>query len=348
MAHELEFLNGEAQAAYAFEPAWHNLGIVLPRYITSREALELVPALASDVVLEPVKRHGIEVPNRNFTVRADDDKVLGVVGDRYRVLQNSEALDLLDSLVAGGEAHYESLLSLKGGAQVALVVALEGLGIKVGGVDQVKSYLLLSNSHDGSTAARAAVTPVRVVCNNTLQYALGSTKLIHSVRHSRNMLDRLAEVKEVLSMTQDYMTEFERDATTLMHTPMNDSEWEQFLGKLIVIPEEKEMGKTKSGQPKSDRGRTIAMGKHEEITAIWKNLEQTAAEDYSGTRWGALQAVSHYNQRLATVRAKGLDENAHDYEALREQKQAENRFTRTLSGGVNLTEEAHDLLAVAA
>lgn len=336
MAHEIEIYNGQAQAAYALEPAWHNLGIVLPRKITSKEALELVPALASEVVLETVKRNGVELPNRKFTVRKADDKVLGIVGDRYRVLQNSEALDLLDGLVKGGEASYESIISLKGGAQVALVVALEGLGIKVGGVDQVKSYLLLSNSHDGSQAVKAAVTPVRVVCNNTLQYALGTTKIQHSVRHSRNMLDRLAEVKNVLEMTQDYMTEFERDATVLMNTPMNDDQWEEFLGKLIVIPET------------AGRGQTIAQNKHHNITAVWKNLDQTAAEEFSGTRWGAVQAVSHFNQRLATVQAKGLNMADADYEEQKIRRQSENLFNRTLVGGSNLLDDAHALLAVAA
>jgi len=338
VSHEVE------QAAFALEPAWHGLGIVIDRQITSAEALDLVPVLASEIVKVPVTYNGFEVQDKFFTVRVADDKPLGIVGNRYTVLQNREALDLMDSMVLGGEASYESVISLRGGSRVALVIKLKGLGVKVGGVDQVDGYLLLTNTHDGSSQIVSALTPIRVVCKNTLDWALGSAKLVHKVRHTKNMKDKIAEAKAVFDMTQTYMSEFERDATILMYEPMSDGQWEEFLGKLIVIPEKK-------SADKDGRSRTIALNKHADITSVWDDLAQTAAAEFSGTRWGALQAVSHYNQRLASTSARGTkpkgmtDATWNRYQARR---RAENLFDRTLPDSQgNLTAEAHKILTTA-
>jgi phage/plasmid-like protein (TIGR03299 family) len=332
MSHEIE------NAAFAFEPAWHGLGTVLPRFITSSEAFDLVPELGSEIVKVPVVYNNIEVPAKYFTVRQMDNKPLGIVGERYSVMQNRDGLNLLDDLVKGGEAQYESIISLKGGAVVALVVKLNGLGVKVGGIDQVDTYVLYSNSHDGSSQIITALTPIRVVCANTLAWALEGTKLQHKVRHTTNKATRLAEVKNILGMTQDYMTEFERDATRLMYNFMDNVQWEEFLGKLIVIPEDE------------GRGKTIAQNKHDELTRVWNNLGDTAASEYRHTEWGALQAVSHYNQRLGTVAAKGAKPSFmsdYTFEAHKDRQRAENRFLRTLPDHIsNLTNEAHALLSV--
>lgn len=332
MSHEVE------AAAFALKPAWHGLGIVIDRQITSAEALDLVPVLASEIVKVPVVYNDIEVPDKFFTVRVADNKPLGIVGNRYNVLQNKEALDILDSMVLGGEASYESVISLHGGAKVALLVKLNGLGVKIGGVDAVDSYLLLTNSHDGSSQVIEALTPVRVVCQNTLTWALDSAKLVHKARHTKSMKDKLAEAKAVFDMTQTYMTAFERDATILMYNPMSDSQWEQFLGQLIVIPEEK------------GRSRSMAENKHADITSVWDDLAQTAASEFSGTRWGALQAVSHYSQRLASTSARGTKPKGMTdttWKRVQDRRRAENLFSRTLPDSTaNLTAEAHALLSV--
>ena len=123
------------------------------------------------------------------------------------------------------------------------------------------THLLLQNSHNGSSQVIAAVTPVRVVCQNTLTWALNGAKLVHKVRHTKNLRDKLAEAKAVFDLTQTYMTAFERDATRLMYTPMNDVQWEEFLGKLIVIPEKK-------AADKDGRSRTMALNKHADLTSI--------------------------------------------------------------------------------
>lgn len=353
MAHMIEMrTDGTGAAAYAFKPAWHNLGVVLPDgFITSDKAFELVPELARVITKVPVEYNGMVVPDKYFTVRDGDALPLGIVGDRYTVLQNKDALNLLDSLVVGGSAQYESVMSLHDGARVALVVNLNDLGVKIAGVDAVDAYLLLTNSHDGSTSVTAAVTPVRVVCQNTLTYALNTTKLVHKVRHSTNMEDKLREIDKILDMTQSYMSEFEADATKLMHTKMSDSEWEQFLGKLIVIPEDKSAGLVnKNGKAKTDRGVTLAKNTHEALTQVWVNLSQTAAADFKHTQWGAIQAVSHFNQRTAPVQAKGKKpKHMTDFAwaEAQDRKREENRFERTMSGGSNLTEKAHKILVAA-
>ncbi len=106
-----------------------------------------------------------EIPGFYATVRQDTREVLGIVGERYRLVQNHEAFTFIDQLL-GSAIHFETARSLHGGRRVWVLATLPD-HVEVGG-DDVRPYVLLMNSHDGSTAVVAATTPIRVVCQNTL------------------------------------------------------------------------------------------------------------------------------------------------------------------------------------
>jgi len=181
MAHELEtWSDGTASFVSAREHAWHRLGTVLPAEFDAAQAmqyarlggwnvrtmaLQTAPVLSDDGVFG-----ALPVPDQFATVRTNPVSgsvdVLGVVGRGYTVIQNEEHADLLNRVVDEGGAHFETAGSLRGGRSVFLSMKLPRT-MNVGGIDPVDLYLIALNSHDGTSAFRLLVSPVRVVCANT-------------------------------------------------------------------------------------------------------------------------------------------------------------------------------------
>ena len=148
------------------EKPWHGLGTVVSEALTSAEALKEA-GLDWRVYQQPIfTNFGKVIEGYRANVRSTDDKVLGVVSDRYKVVQNDEAFEFTDELLGEG-VRYETAGSLQGGRKIWLLAKLPEMYVMAG--DRVSSYLVFSNTHDGSGAVRAAITPVRVVCNNTLE-----------------------------------------------------------------------------------------------------------------------------------------------------------------------------------
>ena len=146
--------------------------------LTSEEALE-ESGLNWTVAQKPVYTSGgILIPNYKANIRSSDNQVLGVVTDRYRIVQNQDAFAFTNSLIGEG-VKYETAGSLQSGRKVWLLVKLPDKYIVNG--DQIEPYIVFSNSHDGSSAIRV----VRVVCQNTLNLALSSTKRSWSAKHTQ-------------------------------------------------------------------------------------------------------------------------------------------------------------------
>ncbi len=167
------------------ETPWHGLGAVLDRPPTTiAEAIER-SGLGWRVEREPIAidrgdaatvddwwlPRCEEISGWWANVRQDTRQVLGIVGERYRIVQNIEAFQFVDQLI-GSAMHFETAGSLHGGRRVWVLARLPE-HIEVGG-DPVRPYVLLMNSHDGSTAVVAASTPIRVVCQNTLNWGLAA------------------------------------------------------------------------------------------------------------------------------------------------------------------------------
>ena len=178
MAHNLEIFGREVAFALRGEPAWHNLANVLfdeNAHVTTQEMLDSAKLLNWNVELEQVQFPAdYRSVSESFMVKRTNPfdggtDVLAVVGDRYKVYQNEELFAFGDNLTDGG-AEWESAGSIKNGRQVfgSLVLPNEFTLDAQGANDKVKSYLLVTTSHDGSSAIQALVTPVRVVCQNTL------------------------------------------------------------------------------------------------------------------------------------------------------------------------------------
>jgi phage/plasmid-like protein (TIGR03299 family) len=338
MAHELEIReDGTGAAAYAYKSAWHGLGEVVDGLMTAADCLQRVPELASMISPEPVYTKnpdtGLFIPINGYVanVRQKDHKALAVVGERYKILQNIEALSFLDDLVDSGEAKYEAVISLKDGAKVALLARLPR-EVKIGD-EELSTFIVLSNSHDGSSAITLAATPVRVVCQNTLSMALGSAKRTFKVRHTTSLSGRLSEARTALGVVFNYMAEFETMADEMIHTSFSDDEFSKFLTSLLPVPED------------AGRGQTIANNTQEVIRSIAYNslrveednrlvkVNLPDMEPIKNTKWWALNSVSTYNQHFATSKKT------------KRTSAEENRFRRVMGdGNTSITDKAFGLL----
>jgi phage/plasmid-like protein (TIGR03299 family) len=166
---------------------WHGLGAVLPERPGSLPAALHAAGLDWRVLQVPLYRHdGLdgeaesELDGLRGNVRADSGALLGVVSADYRVVQNTEAFAFLANLI-GSELQFETAGSLWGGKAVWVLAELPD-HVEVGG-DAVRRFVLVTTRHDGTAAVRALVTPVRVVCANTLRVAIAGARDTYRVRH---------------------------------------------------------------------------------------------------------------------------------------------------------------------
>ena len=174
MAHNLAMTNGKTAMAYTGDKPWHGLGTSVANAMTSAEAIGLA-GLDWGVVKQPVyfandisKYKRIE--NKFATVRVDTMDPLGIVGNVYRPLQNKEAFSFFDAIVGDKLAMYHTAGALGKGERIWLLAKLPG-ECWITPKDNIEKFLLLTNSHDGYSSVEFMVTPIRVVCQNTLNMA---------------------------------------------------------------------------------------------------------------------------------------------------------------------------------
>lgn len=245
MSHEVETNGTEAAFASLREPAWHGLGTVFNEEVTTAQMLELAHLDNWNVRLEPVYVQG--VPAERFAVPSfavvrtnpfdGEADVLSVVGQRYKVLQNEELFDFGATLGSG--ARWETAGSIKKGRVVFGSLALERETVldPNGVADKVNTYMLLHTSHDGSVSVQASITPVRVVCANTLNFALRSVKQSFKIRHTQTLDGKMAAAREALGLAERYMDDFDKAAQALFAVPVTDSQVEDIFATAYPKPD---------------------------------------------------------------------------------------------------------------
>ena len=218
---------------YTREKPWHGLGTKVEEAPTSADALRLA-GLDWNVEQKNIQLcGGSKVPGYKANVRSTDGKVLGVVSDRYRIVQNADAFEFTDSII-GGDVRYETAGSLNGGKKIWLLAKLPETEI-VG--DKTEPYLCFSNTHDGSGAVRVCMTPIRVVCNNTLNLALDSAKRAWSVRHTGSLQSKMHEARTCLRMANTYMGALAEKADRMANTAITRDQLNMILDELFPVDE---------------------------------------------------------------------------------------------------------------
>jgi phage/plasmid-like protein (TIGR03299 family) len=294
MAHELEIneLTGEASFASLRQPAWHNLGTVFENEVNTAEMLKLANLDGWNVRLEDVaipdnfesdKAYSFVTRTNPFDKTKND--VLGVVGERYVPLQNEDLFSFGDNLLDGG-GRWETAGSIKGGRQVFGSIALaDSITLDPNGVaDKIDNYLLINTSHDGSIAIQASITPVRVVCANTLNLALSSfkgkkaAKQTFKIRHTQTAEGRIAVARQALGLAKSYIDEFSVMANEMISKEITKKQFDDIVALAYPAPEKDNKGSFKKYDGKVDLLQSIYVGDYNNTI--------------SGTAWGAYNALT--------------------------------------------------------
>ena len=228
MAHEVETL------FVTRKPAWHGLGIIVEDSPTSKDAI-VASGLDWNVYQTPIfDQNQNQIPNYFANVRDKDNSVLGVVTSKYQIVQNQEAFEFTDSLIDEGLT-YESAGSLRNGKQIFLLGKLPKTQI-LG--DDLEPYVCFTNTFDGSGAIQVCCTHTRVVCMNTLNFALNSAKRKWSVRHVGDLESKLNEARQTLGLVSAYTTALQEEAERLVAIKVDDSILEAMLDTIYHVNEE--------------------------------------------------------------------------------------------------------------
>jgi len=290
MAHELETQNGVASFASFREPAWHGLGTVFTDEKTTAEMLA-----AANLNNWNVRLVDVEIPNTlssdkeyQYVVRTNptdnsQTDILGVVGERYHVLQNEDLFSFGDNILDGG-GRWETAGSIRGGRVVFGSLALERETVldPNGVADKVKTYLLINTSHDGSIAIQASITPVRVVCANTLNLALGSKKnkikQSFKIRHTQTANGKVQIAREALGLANAYMDSFDVMAKAMIEKEITAQQFNDIVLAAYPKPEKDSKGSSKKWENKIDLINDIYTGEFNGMIA--------------NTAWGAFNALT--------------------------------------------------------
>jgi phage/plasmid-like protein (TIGR03299 family) len=292
MAHELESQNGVASFASFREPAWHGLGTVFTEEKNTSEMLVAANLNGWNVRLEDLEIPSTLTSDKNYqyVVRTNPtDKtqtdVLGIVGERYVPLQNEDLFAFGDNILDGG-GRWETAGSIRGGRVVFGSLALERETVldPNGVADVVKSYLLINTSHDGSIAIQASITPVRVVCANTLNLALGSikkkdgVKQSFKIRHTQSAEGRIQVARETLGLANAYMDKFDIMAKLMIETEITAQQFNEIILAAYPKPDKDVKGAIKKWENKVNLINDIYTGEYNHTIA--------------GNAWGALNALT--------------------------------------------------------
>lgn len=219
---------------YTRTKPWHGLGVQVQEAPESKDALRLAGLDWKVYQREVYTDSGIKIEGYRANVRNTDNKVLGVVTERYKIVQNEEAFSFTDTLLGEG-VRYETAGSLQEGKKVWLLARLPKEYIISG--EQISPYLVFSNSHDGSAAVRVAVTPIRVVCNNTLNFALSTAKRSWAMVHTGNIKGKIHEAQETLFMAETYMGKLGKEIEELKRQRITERQVKEYIE--ILLPLEK-------------------------------------------------------------------------------------------------------------
>ncbi|MCI5508933.1 MAG: DUF945 domain-containing protein [Eubacterium sp.] len=220
---------------YVRETPWHGLGTRVKEAPSSKDAL-IYAGLDWKVIQEPVYTESQElIEGYKANVRDSDRRVLGVVTDRYKVIQNEEAFAFTDALLGEG-VRYETAGSLQGGKKVWMLARMPHEYIITG--ERISPYLLFSNTHDGSGAIKVALTPIRVVCNNTLNLALSTAKRSWSMIHTGDIQGKLQEAKDTLLLADRYMDSLGKEFENLRMKSMTDKQVMEYIEVLLPAEED--------------------------------------------------------------------------------------------------------------
>jgi phage/plasmid-like protein (TIGR03299 family) len=224
------------------EPAWHRLGKVLDNPPNTEQAI-IEAGLDWMVLEEPIYRiekEGIvQIDTHKSLIRDRDRQLLGVVSKGYHPLQNSQAFRWFDALLHEGDVTLEAAGSLKKGKRIWILAKIQMNPLEIQEGDAVQPYLLLHNSHDGSTAIWIQFTPIRVCCWNTLSWAAASryedekNHKAFRIRHNSNIDEKLALAQQALDLARRTFDIAVDEYKAMALKPISSEVLELYIGNIF-------------------------------------------------------------------------------------------------------------------
>lgn len=304
------------------EQPWHGLGQRLENPATSEEAIReahLDWEVKETSLVGPEADGGLAEGHKGM-FRSDTKKIISVVGNRYLPIQNRDAFSFMDSLVGGKEAMYHTAGALGFGEKVWMLAKLPGT-VTVKGIkgDEIEKFLLLANSHDGTSTLRALLTPIRVVCQNTLSAALSGAEGGVRIRHTKNAMSKVEEAKRVLGIATRFYDDFEGIAGKLAGYRVTEKFTDSYLK--LLFPDNKD-----------EKAATRTLNMREEVKRL--SFEGPGADlpGVAGSLWGLYNGVTAWVDHSRSTR--GADDLS----------RTQNRLTSIWFGtGAKLKEKALNL-----
>ena len=306
MAHNLETNGDEVAFALRGTPAWHNLAnriFAQDENVSTQLMLDEAKLSNWNVRLSPVSdfipQDWNDSSNSQLVIRNNpfnnETDVLSTVGSRYKVIQNEELFSFADNLLDGdSRCAWESAGSLKAGKVVfgSLTVPREMVLDPQGANDTTKLYLIVWTSHDGSVAVQAAITPVRVVCQNTLNLAMKQSKQSFKIRHTQSAEGKIQIARETLGLTFGYFDEFEKQAKELFSQEITDKQFYDIVRTIYPKP--------------ADDASKLAKTKWDNKVILLDDLyfNSPTNANIKGTKWGAFNALTERLDYFRTTRGK--------------------------------------------
>lgn len=278
--------------------------VVTPEEAGSLSVEAALAALKLDFTVETrkvythtAKGHRITIPNAFANVRTDTEESLGLVGDRYKVMQNRDALSIGNVLLDDPSNVIESGWSLRGGRQVGVTFRIPSADISVPGDGGgfLPMYLMVQNSHDGNSSISGHIGPVRIACTNMVRLFIRSATASFKLRHTSGVEGKVAAMRDALGLTYRYKVAAEIEIDHLMNTTLVESQVDAILRGAFPVRDEA-----------SDAQRSNSVQ-----GAIMQNwLTSDTISDVRGTGWGLVNAVNEYFEHLQPVRTKTFDRDS--------------------------------------
>jgi len=286
MAHEIDMTGGKANMMYVGKRPWHGLGHQFESAPSIEQAL-VASGLDWKVRCEQnYLADGRKSPSQT-TVRCDTDAILGSVGVNYTPLQNDAMLEWFRPFLESEQADLHTAGSLFDGAKVWCLAKIRSEGHDItGDGDVVESYILLSNSHDGSRAVRVGFTPIRVVCSNTLAMAhgAGESRLI-KVLHTSGIGTTLTAIREVMNTVTRQFEATAEQYRKLARTSCNRDDMRKYVRLVLGVKNDEKM--TSQAERKMGEGEIIACANE-------------GLGTHGRTYWDAYNGVTEYLNYVAS------------------------------------------------
>lgn len=329
MAHNITNLDN---VALNTKPAWHGLGVMIENGLSAVDAGERIGMFwpVEQFELEAIAPDGTRIPIRSHVanVRTKDNKwndileLLGVVGRGYEVCQNRQLAEFTDALAQTGKVTIESCGTLKGGKKLWFLA--RGEGFDIGSKDRVFPYVMVSNSHDGSSAIYVTPTTVRVVCDNTFSMVVGRDGSCESaafrMQHSGKLEGKLEAAKFALKQYDAVLARNRELMEATREKKVNDplAFFAREYSRAFEVPTNEELSS------KDEKVRRLAQRRRDRMDEAARDFmarHRKEAEVSGGDNaWAAFNAWTGYVQH--DRKGKGKDDNA----------RAENRLESNLFG----------------